>query len=84
MIFRENEFSSNYKVSFETIRKNAPDNWTKIGYTFGRRLYGWQFFCVKILMTTGGDSSLLDTFQWRDIEYLYREWRQSYLSLRAF
>ena len=39
MIFRENELSSNYKVSFETIRKNAPDNWTKIGYTFGPMKY---------------------------------------------
>ena len=39
MIFRENELSSNYTVSFETIRKNAPDNWTKIGYTFGPMKY---------------------------------------------
>ena len=27
---------------------------------------------------------LLYTFQWRDTEYLYREWRQKYIFLRAF
>ena len=55
--------------------KNAPNNWTKTGYTFGRFKYRPNkrsaklkiksqivrvtIFCVKILLTREGDSPLL-------------------------
>ena len=61
-----------------TIRKNVPDNWTKIGYTFGPWKYRRNkrseklriksqivkvtIFCVKTLMATSGDSPLLTLY----------------------
>ena len=79
-----------------TITKNVPDNWTKIGYTFGpmkcwpnkrsgklrikSQIVRATDFCVKILLTTGSDSPLLYTFQWRDIEYIFLSWMETEIS----
>ena len=72
-----NPVFKNTKISyvFGTIRKNAPNNWNKIGYTFGPLKYRPNkrsgklkiksqivrvtIFCVKILLTRGYDSLLL-------------------------
>ena len=59
---------------FVNIKNNVPDNWTKIGYNFGpvkyrpnkrseklrikAQIVRVTIFCVKILLTTGGDSPL--------------------------
>ena len=63
---------------FVTIKKNIPDNWTKIGYAFGpvkyrpnrrsgklrikSQIVKVTIFCVKILLTTGGDSPLFTLY----------------------
>ena len=80
--------STKIRFLFVTIRKNVPDNWTKIGYTFrpvkyrpnkrsGKLRIKSQIVRVtisKLLLAADGDMRYLRyTFQWQDIDYFYYE-----------
>ena len=81
---------------FVTIRKNVPNNWAKIGYTFGLVKYGPSnrsgklriklqivrvtTFFVKILLTTGGDSSLLTLYISLVVHWILLSWMETELS----
>ena len=80
--------STKIRFLFVTIRKNVPDNWTKIGYTFrpvkyrpnkrsGKLRIKSQIVRVtisKLLLAADGDMRYLRyKFQWQDIDYFYYE-----------
>ena len=81
---------------FVTISKNIPDNWTKIGYTFGlvkhrpnkrsgkvrikSQIVRVTTFCVKILLTAGGDSPLLTLHISVARHWVFLSWMETELS----
>ena len=81
---------------FATIRKNVPGDWTKVEYTFDpvkwrankrsgklkikSQIVTVTIFCVKILLTTGGDSTLLTLYISVTRHWIFLSWMETELS----